>query len=99
MKIASTDAPSTAPGAPVPPVESWPRVDGDTELLPDGRQVKDVNNHELNRMVRQVGVAVSPMAGRDVTVAAYIAHLTGIHDEAGRAAVQAWLASKRDSAP
>jgi hypothetical protein len=65
-------------------------------LLPDGRAAETVPHGELYGELDRIKVpGFSHRAGRTDNERAYAEHLRGIHDEAGRAAVAAWLAANK----
>ena len=64
--------------------------------LPDGRAVDTVPQGELYTALDRLAVpGFSHSLGRDEAIGKYATHLRAVHDEAGRAAVAAWLVSKR----
>ena len=63
--------------------------------LPDGRRVSEVDQSTLYGEFGRLVPNFSHNLGRTDAIASYAAHLQAIHDEAGQAAVTAWLAAKR----
>lgn len=64
--------------------------------LPNGRKLSDVGHGELYGELDRLKVrGFSHRNGRTDNERAYAEHLRGIHDEAGKAAVAAWLAANR----
>jgi hypothetical protein len=64
--------------------------------LPDGRPVDSVDMGPLYGEFGRLGVpGFRHQLGRTDAVALYARHLQSIHDEAGRAAVAAWLAANK----
>lgn len=83
----------TNPGALKP---SLAKTDHDNLLLRDGRKVGAAR--DLAAVLVAAGVpGASAEKGRADNAAAYAAFLTKIHDDAGRAAVAAWLAGKGEA--
>jgi hypothetical protein len=65
-------------------------------VLPSGKAVSTVSHGELYSELDRLKVrGFSHAAGRADNERAYAEHLRGIHDEAGRAAVAAWLAANK----
>jgi len=78
-------------------VEQMPsKIVGGHLKLPDGRLVDDVEPGEFARVLISAGVGgVTHDSGKVQNALRYSAHLAEIHDNAGQAAVNAWLAAKR----
>ena len=64
--------------------------------LPNGKTVAETSNEELRSILDKLGLEGSHTKPRNQLVEAYAAMLKRIHDDAGRAAVDAFLQSKRD---
>ena len=69
----------------------------DNLRLPDNRRIGDLEHSALYAALRTLGIPnFKPTAGRQENVAAYAAHLEAIADAAGREAISAWMATKRN---
>jgi len=85
----------TNPGAPGNNTgPSWTRGQHDNLMLPNGSTVGQTDNETLRRLLAPFvdGAHTKP---RNEIVEIYWAALKRIHDDAGNAAVNAWLQEKR----
>lgn len=67
----------------------------DALRLPSGQKVSEVEMGPLYGELGRLVPGFSHNLGRVAAIEKYAAHLQAIHDEAGRAAVAAWLAANR----
>jgi hypothetical protein len=65
-------------------------------MMPSGSTVRLTTDEDLRRQFGKLGIEGAHTKPRNQLVEAYAAMLKRIHDDAGRAAVDAFLQSKRD---
>ena len=73
----------------------WPSTPQDYLKLPNGATIGQTDNDALRREFIRLGVADAATDGRHILCARYSAMLGKIHDDAGQAAVAAWLQKNR----
>ena len=73
----------------------WPATIHDGLSLPTGETIGQTDNDALRHELVRLGVAGAATKGRNVLCERYAAMLAKIHDEAGAAAVAAWLQKNR----
>jgi hypothetical protein len=84
-------------GADMAPITSFGTSPWMNDLrIPDGRKIGDLEHGEVYAVLGSLGIdGFSHNLGRIDAIPKYADHLQSIHDEAGRAAVTAWLAANR----
>ena len=68
----------------------------DSLKLPSGKKIGDTPDHELRTELHRLGVTGAHSDGKNVICALYHQMLERVWDDAGRAAVDAWLEQHKD---
>ena len=90
------DHTDTNPGAPSKNSgPTWARGLHDDLALPNGSVVGQVDNETLRRIFADLGIPDAWTLGRDRLVERYVRMLKKIFDDAGNAAVEAWMAERK----
>jgi hypothetical protein len=73
----------------------WPSSPHDHWRLPSGQTVGETDNDTLRRELARLGIPEAHTLGRHILAERYSSMLQKIHDGAGNAAVDAFLANHR----
>jgi len=96
-RLARVDPAILTPGLGAPiSGPSWPQTMHDSLKLPSGATIGATDNETLRRELIRLGVlGAASGEGRNIIVERYAMLLQQIHDDAGAAAVAAWLAERK----
>jgi hypothetical protein len=75
---------------------TWARGQHDDLSLPNGSVIGQTDNETLRQIFAGLGIPAAHTLGRDRLVECYVAMLKKVHNDAGNAAVTAWLNAHKE---